>query len=141
VATATDGAGILAERVDAMLNDGFQVVLSGDVLDTPANYFLNNYWDVDDVTQYGLIDGAYRIKPLSLEDGEFMNYDPDETAVTYCWSGQTSSMITAYLNIIGYEAKSMKFGVNSLIFSELTGHKFPGSADYAYESTAPLAAQ
>jgi len=140
VATATDGAGILAERVDAMLNDGFQVVLSGDVLETPGNYFINNYWLADDVTQYGIIDGAYRINPLDLESGEFMHYDPDETAVTYCWSGQTSSMVTAYLNILGYDAESMKFGVNSLIYSELTGHKFPGSADYAYETTAPVLA-
>jgi len=139
-AAATDGAGILAERVAAMLAGGFKAINASDVLDTPGDYYINNYWSADDVTQYGIIDGAYRVNPLDLEGNEFMHYDPDETAVTYCWSGQTSSMITAYLNILGYEAKSMKYGANQLIQSELTGHKWGGSADYAYDTVTALAA-
>jgi rhodanese-related sulfurtransferase len=138
--TATDGAGILAERVAAMLAGGFKGVNAVDVLNTPGDYFMNNYWSEADVTTYGHIDGAYRISPLSLESNEFMYNDPDETVVTYCWTGQTSSMVTAYLTVLGYDAKSLKFGVNALIYSELTGHKWGGSADYAYETSAPVLA-
>ena len=52
------------------------------------------------------------------------NYDPEKTAVTYCWTGQTSSMVTAYLNVIGYNAVSLKFGANSMIYDNLESHQF-----------------
>ena len=142
VTTATDGEGILAERVAAMLAGGFKGVDAADVLASPGDYFINNFWAQVDVDYYGHIDGAYRINPLTLDANEFEYYDPDETVVTYCWTGQTSSMVTAYLTVLGYDAKSMKFGVNALIYSELEKSKWGGSGTYAYETSAPvLAAQ
>lgn len=138
VTTAADGAGILAERVAAMLAGGFKGVDADDVLASPGAYFINNYWAEADVATYGHLDGAYRINPLTLDANEFMYYDPDETVVTYCWSGQTSSMVTAYLTVLGYDAKSLKFGANALIYSELQKSKWGGSADYAYETSAPV---
>ena len=123
-----DGAAILAERV-ALITSGFKGVASVDVLDAPTDYFINNYWAAADVETYGNIDSAYRINPLVLE-----NIDPNETVVTYCWTGQTSSMITAYLTLLGYDAKSLKFGANSMIYDDLQAHKWSASADYAYET-------
>jgi rhodanese-related sulfurtransferase len=125
--SATDGATILAERVNKLLTDGFQGVNGIDVLTTPTNYFINNYWAEADVNTYGHIDGAYRIMPLSLAGGEYKNLDPNQTVVTYCWTGQTSSMMTAYLYVIGYQSKSLKFGVNSMIHANLTGHNWTGT--------------
>lgn len=123
-ATATTGAAILAERVDFMVNNGFQGVSGADVLANPGDYFINNFWDQGDVDTYGHIDQAYRIKPLTLAGGEMANLDPDETIVTYCWTGQTSSMMTAYLTVLGYNAKSLKFGTNGMIYSSLKSHKY-----------------
>lgn len=134
--TATDGAGILAERVEEMLSGGFKGIDPDDVLESPGDYYINLYWAVDDVATYGHIDGAYRIQPLSLAGDTFKNYDPDETVVTYCWTGQTSSVITAYLNILGYDARSLKFGANGLIYSELEEHKWSGSEDFSYEASS-----
>lgn len=129
-ASSTDPAAILEERVEFMIGNGFQGVTSTDVLATPENYFINNYWAQTDVDHYGHIAGAYRIQPMSLATGEFENLDPDGTVVTYCWTGQTSSMITAYLTVLGYEAKSLKFGANNMIYSELESHKYvPPSVD------------
>ena len=125
-----DGAEILAERVAYMLGEGFKGVNGVDVLDAPDSYFINNYWDASDVADYGNISGAYRIKPLVLE-----NLHPDAVVVTYCWTGQTSSMMTAYLTILGYDAASLKFGVNSIIYDDLTGHKWSASMDYDYDVT------
>lgn len=122
--TFTDGAMILEERVDYMLNKGFQGVNAIDVLNAPTNYFVNNYWAAADVATYGNITGAYRIQPLTFEGGEYLGYDPSMTVVTYCWTGQTSSMITAYLTVMGYDAKSLKFGANGMIYSNLTSHKY-----------------
>jgi len=122
--TSTTGAAILEERVQAMITDGFKGVSAADVLASPTNYFINNYWAQIDVDQYGHIVGAYRISPLSLENGEIANIDPAATVVTYCWTGQTSSMITAYLNVLGYDALSLKFGANSMIYPNLESHQF-----------------
>ncbi len=132
--TVDDGAGILAERVVALLAGGFKGVNSVDVLTTPGNYFINNYWAAADVTTYGHIDGAYRISPLTIAGDEIINLDPSKIVVTYCWTGQTSSMITAYLTVLGYDAKSLKFGVNSMIYNNLTGHKWTTSGSYTYET-------
>jgi hypothetical protein len=40
--------------------------------------------------------------------------------------------------VLGYDAKSLKYGANALIYSELTESKWGGSADYAYETGAPV---
>lgn len=122
--TATDGASILAERVDAMLSGGFKGVPSATVLDNPESYFINNFWGQTDVDHYGHIAGAHRVQPLSIANGEIGKLDPSQQICTYCWTGQTSSMVTAYLNVLGYNATSLKFGANSMIYSELESHKF-----------------
>lgn len=123
---STDGADILAERVNAIMA-GFKGIVATDVLDTPANYFINNYWSDQNVTDYGNIDGAVRINPIELK-----YLDPDQTIVTYCWTGQTSSMITAYLTAMGYDAKSLRYGANGMIYDDLTSGKWTGPMDYDY---------
>jgi len=117
--TSTDGAIILAERVAAMLEGGFMAVAKTAVLESPANYFINNYWDLEDVQNHGNIIGAYRIKPFTLAAGSDKNLDASSTVVTYCWTGQTSSMMTAYLTVLGYDAKSLAYGANGMIYSDL----------------------
>ena len=41
-------------------------------------------------------------------------------------------MMTAWLYVLGYDAKSLLFGANGMIYSDLTGHKWTASADLAY---------
>ncbi|RUT79947.1 rhodanese-like domain-containing protein [Ancylomarina longa] len=124
IVTSTTGPAILEERVESMISGGFKGVSATDVLTNPTNYFINNFWAQADVDHYGHIVGAHRINPLSIENGEIANIDPDATVVTYCWTGQTSSMVTAYLNVLGYNALSLKFGANSMIYPNLEVHKF-----------------
>jgi rhodanese-related sulfurtransferase len=129
----TNGADILADRVEAMLAGGYQGITASDVLASPESYFINNYWAQTDVDTYGHIAGAYRIKEnLTLAAGGFGNLDPGETIVTYCWTGQTSSAVTAYLTVLGYDAKSLRFGVNAMIYSQLMAHQWTGPGDYPY---------
>ena len=120
------GAEILAARVAALLTGGFTPngVTASDVLANPGNYFVNNYWAATDVQLYGHIAGAYRISPLTLSGEEYFGLDPDKPVVTYCWTGQTSSVIAAYLDIIGYDGKTLKNGANAMIYSNLTSHKW-----------------
>jgi rhodanese-related sulfurtransferase len=115
--SATDGASILTERVSTVLADGFKGVSAADVLASPENYFINNYFSETDYLGFGHIDGAYRVNPLLLADETVYNLDPDKMVVTYCYTGQTSAVITAYLRVLGYDAYSLKFGMNGLFNS------------------------
>jgi rhodanese-related sulfurtransferase len=113
--TATDGAEILKERVQAMLENTAWTVGNADVLAAPENYQINNYFSETDWNGFGHLKGAYRLNPLTLDGSQIFNLDPNETIVTYCYTGQTSSIITAYLHVLGYEkAKSLVFGMNGM---------------------------
>lgn len=113
--TGTDGLVILKQRVQAVVAAGYQGVNGVDVLNTPANYFINNYFSEVDYLGFGHINGAYRIQPLLLSDKSYLNLDPSATSVvTYCYTGQTSALISAYLRVLGYNAFSFKFGINSI---------------------------
>jgi len=129
--TSSDGAVILAERVTAMLANGFSGIDNTDVLASPTDYFINNYWAEADVVEYGNIQPAYRLQPFTLTAETYKNLDPSKAIVNYCWTGQTSSMLTAYFYVLGYDAKSLKFGVNGMIYDGLHSHKWaePGT-DY-----------
>jgi len=111
-----DGATILASRVAAVVAAGFSpATASGaDVLGNPSNYFINNYFSETDYAGFGHIDGAYRINPLTLADDLIYDLDPNGKVVTYCYTGQTSAVITAYLRVIGYDAYSMTYGMNGI---------------------------
>ncbi|NQT97529.1 MAG: hypothetical protein HQ562_07290 [Candidatus Marinimicrobia bacterium] len=55
--------------------------------------------------------------------------------VPYCWTGQTSALVTAWLTVLGYDAKSLKFGVNSMIYDDLAeAKKWSASMNYDYET-------
>lgn len=120
-ATSKEGVEILKERVKMALDKGFQNVKPVDALANPANYFLVNYWTEADVNKYGHIKGAYRLnESLKLADAVgFKNLNPSAVVVPYCWTGQTSAMVSAYLTVLGYDAKGLFFGANNMIGSKL----------------------
>jgi len=128
----TTGEDLLKEGVANLLADGFNKITNADVLADPSAYFINNYWAEADVTHYGHIKGAYRILPLSLANGEYKYLPSDKTIVTYCWTGQTSSMVTAYLKVLGYDVKSLVFGANGMIHDDLQSHKWNVSLAKSY---------
>lgn len=120
-ATSKEGAEILKERVRVALDKGFQNVKPVDALANPGNYFLVNYWTEADVNTYGHIKGAYRLnETLKLADATgFKNLNPSAVVVPYCWTGQTSAMVSAYLTVLGYDAKGLFAGANNMIGSKL----------------------
>jgi rhodanese-related sulfurtransferase len=105
-------ANILKARVAAVLEEGFKSVTPADVLANPANFFVNNYFNETDYAGFGHVKGAYRINPLLVGEGQVNYLDPSKEVVTYCYTGQTSGAITAYLRVIGYNAKSIMWGMN-----------------------------
>jgi rhodanese-related sulfurtransferase len=124
--------GTLEERIDAVLAAGFQGVAYSAIMDNLDDYFVVNYFglaDYEGTGDYGVpghIPGAFQYTPYaSLDVDQLLGFLPtDQTIVVYCWTGQHSSQITAYLNMLGYDAKSLKYGSNNLFYSDLTGHKW-----------------
>lgn len=131
-----DGAEILKEQVLKMLSNGFKTVTNEAVLADPSGYFINNYWAEADVEKYGNIKPANRIQPLTLANGEYAYLDGTNSVVTYCWTGQTSSMMTAYLSVLGYDAYSLVFGANGMIYTNLEGHKWSDGEIKGYPLTS-----
>lgn len=113
----SEGADILKDRINAAIALDWTVSKS-DVLGNPDNYFVNNFWPQESWDEYGHIKGAFRIS--KLEGGTLKNLDPGETVVTYCYTGQTSSIVTAWLHVMGYEkARSLLFGANGIVHTKL----------------------
>jgi rhodanese-related sulfurtransferase len=46
----------------------------------------------------------------------------DKPVVVYCYTGQTSAFMAAYLRLLGYDAKSLKFGTNGMIYDKMIDH-------------------
>ncbi len=137
--TSTDGATILAERVQAMLmlTTPEWSVSGTDVLAAPADYSIYNYWDATTYTTIGHFVGAYQYSPISFSNVNALN--PDNNNLIYCYTGQTSSITTAWFNVLGYNVKSISFGVNGLKYDALVAAEkahwhFPYHA-YPFEGT------
>lgn len=89
-------------------------------------YFWLNYVPHIDYTDQGVapghVKGAYQYTPGDGNDinrSLKMKYLPTDgtTVLVYCYTGQSSSQVTAALNVLGYKAKSVKFGMNHLFYN------------------------
>ena len=118
VTNKTTGPEILKARVEFALNKSGWGLNKVDVLANPANYFIANKWPIESWNAYGHINGAYRIdEGMILEGLNF--FDPNKPAVIYCYTGQTSAISSMWMDVLGYDAKSLKFGVNGINHSEM----------------------
>lgn len=113
---SSDGGEILRKRVEEAVADGFKTITGGEVLAAPNSFYINNYFSTTDYQGFGHISDANRVNPLTLADNTYLNIDPDANAkvATYCYTGQTSAVLTACLRVLGYDAYSLTFGMNGL---------------------------
>jgi len=133
--TSTDGAVILADAVTAMLADSDWGVSSTDVLADPLGYNTYNYWEEAIYLSVGHYKGAYLYTEIKLDNVSAL--PTDDNCLIYCDTGQTSSIAAAWLKVLGYNAKSIKYGVNSLSYQALGdagGVQWHHSYDYAFET-------
>jgi rhodanese-related sulfurtransferase len=111
------GAEILDARISEVNTSGFDGVkiTAETVIGAPENYYIINYWPIADYN-LGHLPGAIQYTPNDdLLSTSFLNTLPtDKTIVVYCYTGQTSAFMAAYLKVLGYDAKSLLFGVNGM---------------------------
>jgi rhodanese-related sulfurtransferase len=141
----TTGEEILMARIADMFEAGFGVTGIGatEVFGALDNYYIANYWAQTDYDHYGHIPGAMQYTPkTSIQlDADLTTLPTDETVVVYCWTGQTSANMAVYLRTIGYDAKTLKFGANGMIYSDLEGHKWSEAAIFGYDYVKPAPAK
>jgi rhodanese-related sulfurtransferase len=131
------GRDILKAQVKHLLTTGFGEagISASDVVPNAGDYFIINYWPHDQYLNPGHIAGAYCYVPKEdLKSSTYLKTLPtNQTIVVYCYTGQTSAYVTAYLKVLGYDAKSLKFGANNMIYDEMPGGKFAQNAIMNYE--------
>lgn len=112
-------AEILDVRMDKMISDGFgAIAISADqVYANLDDYYIVNRWPVAEYLDPGHIEGAIQYTPKQdfASDAFLKTLPSDKTIVVYCYTGQGSGNLVAYLNLIGYDAKTLKYGTNSMI--------------------------
>jgi rhodanese-related sulfurtransferase len=102
--------------------------------DDVSNYFVINYWPAGEYLDPGHIEGSYQFSPKAdlLKDARLNRLPKDQKIAFYCYTGQTSAQMTAYLRCLGYEAYSVTYGVNGFGVDQLAGHKYVApTADYS----------
>ena len=117
--------------------------IDGTVYTYPDDVFIVNYFGATDYMPGGAngvpghLDGAYQFTPgASLGITEELEHLPDDGTpiVVYCWTGTTSSQLTAYLRTLGYPAYSLLYGSNTLWHDEMVdGGKKWDNATHARE--------
>ena len=136
--STTDGAKLLAEGVATMLAAGSWGVAAADPLADPAGYNIYNYWDEPDYVKYGHYKHAYQMLPIKIADDVLKAFPTSDQFLVYCYTGQTSSFAVAWLQVLGYDAKSIYYGVNNLQYTELLNGGstvWKHSKDYPYKTS------
>lgn len=132
-----DGAEILEARVDAVFAEGFgeAKVDNATVFGALSNYYIVNYWPEAEYLDPGHIPGAIQYTPketMKLET-DLTTLPTDKTVVVYCYTGQNSANLAAYLRVIGYDAKSLLFGANGMIYDLMTKSTWSEAAIMGYD--------
>ena len=135
----TTGPEILRERIEAMLSSadpfGDIKISNATVFGNTSEYYIANYWSETDYN-WGHIPGAVQYTPkLGFKSTESLKTLPtDKPVVVYCYTGTTSSFIAAYLKVLGYDAKTLLYGMNGMAHDTMPGTKFDeGAHVHTYE--------
>jgi rhodanese-related sulfurtransferase len=126
----TSGFKIMNARAKTIAEEGFKPALIkvDSVMQNPDNYYIVNYWPIANYER-GHLPGAIQYEPKeSLNKESFLTSLPtDKPIVVYCYIGQHSAFVTAYLRLLGYDARSLAYGANGFMHNKLVaeiGHAF-----------------
>jgi rhodanese-related sulfurtransferase len=121
------GQEILEARVNALLQEGYgpASITAAVAFQDLNKYFFSNYWTEAQYLDPGHIPGAIQYTPKqSYKYTEDLTTLPtDKPVIVYCHTGTQSSMLSAFLRVLGYDAKSLLFGANSMIYDKMVEKK------------------
>lgn len=116
----TTGKEILEARVAKVLSDGFSAatITNTNLFANLGGHYIVNYWPAAQYADPGHIPGAMQYTPkesLKLA-ADLKTLPTNKTSVIYCYTGQTSAFLAAYLRVLGYDAKTLLYGANAMIY-------------------------
>jgi rhodanese-related sulfurtransferase len=114
----------LEARVRALLTAGFPAgtISHATLFANLGNYYIVNYWPLSHYLNPGHIPGAIQYTPrVDLKSTTNLKTLPtNRTIVLYCYTGQTSGFVAAaFLRLLGYDARSLLYGANALIYDRM----------------------
>jgi rhodanese-related sulfurtransferase len=125
----TDPKEILDARVAAVLTEGFGAasISHTTLYSNLSNYYIINYWPLNIYTTPGHIPGAIQYTPKETIKlaADLKTLPTNKTIVVYCFTGQTSAYLVAYLRLLGYDAKSLLYGTNGMIYDLMVSNSVP----------------
>ncbi len=115
-------------RNSLALEDSSLIVSAEKAFSGDSNMFVVAYW-TEGKYRIGHIPGSIRYQPrVDLAVDKYLNTLPVyKDIVVYCNTGHHAAAITAYLRLLGYNAKFIMFGANSFM-NEYLAKFFPGAA-------------
>ncbi|HAF30050.1 MAG TPA: hypothetical protein DCG75_13500 [Bacteroidales bacterium] len=116
------GETILRARVEELFANGFTpaTITKDDAFTNSSTNYTINYWSQAHY-EVGHIPGAVQYTPsASLSYSQELKTVPtDKIVVVYCYTGQTSAFVAAYLKVIGYDAKTLLYGANGMMYDTM----------------------
>lgn len=117
--TNPDGYLLLRERAAALLDTGYRHyrINIKDVMNNRDDFYIINYWPVHEYN-VGHIPGAFQYNPKKSlnRNAELNTLPPDRPVVIYCHQGNLSASASAYLLLLGYNARSLEYGTHSFMY-------------------------
>ncbi len=115
---------ILEARIQKLFFDGFQPVMVGECCVfnhwyCDGKFYVINYWPVELYEKIGHIPGAVIYPPAEKpfkSDTHLLTLSTEIPNVLYCYTGQTSAYASGYLRLLGYDARSLLFGTNGMVY-------------------------
>jgi rhodanese-related sulfurtransferase len=122
---------ILEARLDTLFAEGFRpIMVSHCCLFNSwycnSDYYVVNYWPTELYEKIGHIPGAVNYPPKEQpfrSSNHLLTLSTKNPNVLYCYTGQTSAYTSGYLRLLGYDARSLLFGANSIIYDRMRDNK------------------
>jgi rhodanese-related sulfurtransferase len=125
----TTGYEILRERAQKALEIKWEDISIAykDILGKTDNYYVINYWP-QALYDQGHLPGAIQYNPKkSLHSSEdILTLPTDRPLVAYCYSGQNSVYVSAFLAVMGYDFRSLDYGSNGFVHTTMKTTQPPG---------------
>jgi rhodanese-related sulfurtransferase len=132
------GPEILASRVATVLSEGFGAAkkTNADIFDNLDDYYIINYWPTALYETTGHIPGAIQYDPATRPfdlDSFLKTLPTDKPVAIYCYTGQTSAYLSAYLRVLGYDAKTILYGANGMIYDRMVADGVANAFDPGHD--------
>lgn len=118
-ASGKSGFDIAWERAEAIINlpaDSIFVSID-EMIDRWDNFYTVSYLPEEKYLGTGHLPGSVQYNPKTslLQNSELNTLSTGKPNVIYCYSGQHSIFVTAYLRMLGFDARALKYGANGFM--------------------------